>query len=312
MEMQTSQFLRVAQNLQGGVECQEGEWSVTHLTVSDGCTDGDDHGDDHGDDTSGGWDACAGKDEGDVCTLCDPKDLNCVETGAMKACRRTVCTEDTSRSSSSADGSDNQDNTNNMNGGSGRTLRRRLLQANSRPDSPDSDAGGESDDNDSFDCRTREVWSDEKTRWCCDNEGLGCGSSSSNSQAVPAFSAKIRSSECTMMGEVNVQITCNPRTRYATVSAWPSNFDEQTSTTANWEPVCSGTPIDLTALGSRYGLAPHIPADGQCRSLASAAALGTADPDHPGFVDVDAGVVSSAPGVTALAAGCVVAGFLLR
>ena len=25
-----------------------------------------------------------------------------------------------------------------------------------------------------FNCMTRELWSDEKTAWCCDNEKLGC------------------------------------------------------------------------------------------------------------------------------------------
>lgn len=41
----------------------------------------------------GSYDPCADKECGDQCTLCDPDDASCTETGELKVCNsQSICT----------------------------------------------------------------------------------------------------------------------------------------------------------------------------------------------------------------------------
>ena len=70
----------------GSCGCVEGQciWAV-------GSCGGDEDG---GDGDGGEYDPCAGKSLGDLCSLCDPADADCVETAVTKVCDASgVCSE---------------------------------------------------------------------------------------------------------------------------------------------------------------------------------------------------------------------------
>ena len=97
------------------------------------------------------YDPCNGKTDGDKCTLCDLEDTTCVETQVVKRCKSGKCSHaHTEPCIIAVD------------------CKRGYELVGAK------DGCGGTCEKVKHDCRTREVWTDEKTKWCCEQKGLGC------------------------------------------------------------------------------------------------------------------------------------------
>ena len=115
------------------------------------------------------WKPCAGKNEEDVCTLCDPKDADCVETAVVKTCQSGSCIMKKEKKDVCPYGCLSwYDGCNECGcegvGKIGPCTKRACIQKTE----------AKCMSREKFNCMTKEVWSDEKKEWCCRNKQLGC------------------------------------------------------------------------------------------------------------------------------------------